>query len=189
VTQLSPIIESLVKAIDTHCDIPFAFFGHCLGALMAFELARKLSATQRMGLRYLFAAACRAPQLPMTSKAVHELPDREFVERLRELDQTPTEILENAELLSLFMPVLRADLSVWETYIYSNGEPLQCAISVFGGADDEELRPDALAPWEAQTQNSFTSRILPGGHFFLHSARHLLLRFVNEDLTRAMRPK
>jgi medium-chain acyl-[acyl-carrier-protein] hydrolase len=183
------MLDSLVEALTPYWDLPFAFFGHCLGALTAFELARRLSRTQRQGLLHLFVASCRAPHLPNAEPPIHELSQPEFVARLRELNQTPESVLQDPELMNLFLPVLRADFSLWETYVYSDGEPLDCSISAFGGSDDSKLRLEALQQWGIQTRSPFTARMLPGDHFFLHSSRTLLLRFISEDLRRAMRRK
>jgi medium-chain acyl-[acyl-carrier-protein] hydrolase len=185
--ELSPIIDGLIEAIKPWCDLPIAFFGHCLGALIAFELARQLSAPGRQGLLQLFVAGCRAPQCPPLEAPIHGLPDHHFLARLRELNQMPEAILQDPELLNLFMPVLRADFSVWESYVYAAAEPLDCSISAFGGADEKKLTQEALQQWSVQTRGPFVARRLPGDHFFIHSSRTLLLRFIGEDLRRALR--
>lgn len=185
--SLGPMLEALAAALKPHCDMPFAFFGHCLGALVAFELARRLEGSHRGRLRHLFVAGCRAPQLLTSERAIHKLPERDFVARLRELKQTPEEVLQNTELLSLFLPLLRADFGVWETYFYSDGEPLACPISAFAGSEERELNPEGLQRWHVQTRSAFTARRLPGDHFFLHGSRTLLLRFITEDLRRTLR--
>ena len=183
-TQLAPMLEALSEAIKPYCEIPFAFFGHCMGALIAFELARRLNDRQQVLLQNLFVAGCRAPQLPRSEQAIHELPEPDFVAKLRELNQVPELVLQDEELLSLFMPVLRADFSVWDTYAYSDGKVLDCPISVFGGTQDRKLMLEALQPWRDQTRSAVTSRMLPGDHFFVHSSRSLLLRCITEDLRR-----
>ena len=185
--RLAPMVEALARAVTPYCDLPFAFFGHCMGALIAFELARWLARSEQDGLCHLFVAGCRAPQLPGPERFVHTLPDADFIERLRELKQTPEILLQDSELMSLFLPALRADFSVWETYVYSKGEPLNCPISAFGGSDDTKLTLEAVRLWCAQTRSAFTSRMLPGNHFFLHGSRTLLLRFITEDLRQTLR--
>lgn len=187
--SLAPMIDCLVEAIEPFCDLPFAFFGHCLGALTAFELARGLSTTQKEGLVHLFVSGCRAPQLPMSMAPIHLLPEQEFTAQLKKGNQIPDVVLEDPELLSLFMPVLRADFSVWETYVYSNGEPLDCPISAFCGSQEINLTPETLQLWSVQTRDSCIVRMLPGNHFFIHSSRTLFLRFIAEDLRRALRRK
>jgi medium-chain acyl-[acyl-carrier-protein] hydrolase len=185
--RLEPMIEAAAGAVVPYDDLPFAFFGHCLGALIAFELARRLGASVNSGLRHLFVAGCRAPQLPRVGRSIHTLPDSAFIERLRELKQTPEILLHNSELMSLYLPALRADFGVWETYVYADGEPLACPISAFGGMEDAKLTPDAVQPWRAQTRNAFVRRALPGNHFFLHSSRPLLLQLISDDLRHTLR--
>src|SRR5438132_9625730 len=83
IAELPPMIDRLSEAIRPYCDLPFAFFGHCFGALTAFELARRLNVTQNRGLVHLFVAGCRAPQLPNSEDPIRGLPEVEFVGRLR----------------------------------------------------------------------------------------------------------
>lgn len=181
-TRLAPMVEALARTVTPYCDLPFAFFGHCMGALIAFELARWLGRSEQGGPCHLFVAGCRAPQLPGPELSLHTLPESDFVERLRELKQTPEILLQDNELMSLFLPALRADFSAWETYVYSEGQPLNCPISAFGGSEDTKLKLEAVRLWCVQTRSSFTPRMLPGNHFFLHGSRTLLLRFITEDL-------
>jgi len=189
IAELPLMIDRLSEAIRPYCDLPFAFFGHCLGALTAFELARRLNAAQNRGLVHLFVSGCRAPQLPDSEDPIRELPEVEFVERLRALNLTPEGVFRDPELLSLFLPVLRADFGIWETYEYSDGEPLNCSISAFGGVEDRKLKQEVLQQWQVHTRGQFTTRMLPCGHFFLHSSQRLLLRFIGYDLRRTLMRK
>ena len=186
IAELPPMIDRLAEAIVPYCDLPLAFFGHCLGALTAFELARRLKATGKGELVHLFVAGCRAPQLPNFEDPIRGLSETEFVNRLKGLKLTPEGVFRDPELLSLFLPVLRADFSIWETYKYSDGEPLNCAISAFGGLEDHKLTRKVLQQWRVHTRLQFSTRMLPGGHFFLHSSQRLLLRLIGEDLRRTM---
>src|SRR5207245_9018778 len=135
---------------------------------------------------YRVVARCRVPQLSKSEDPIRGLPEVEFVGRLRALNLTPEAVFQDPELLSLFLPVLRADFSIWETYKYSDGEPLNCSISAFGGLEDRKLKLEVLQQWQVHTRGQFTTRMLPGGHFFLHGSQGLLLRFIGEDLKRTL---
>ena len=148
-------------------DRPFALFGHSMGALIAFECARRL---RRHGHRpvELFASACHAPQLPLPRKPIHDLPDAQLLREVGRLGGTPAQVLENAELMDLIKPVLRADLMLHETYAYGEEPPLDAPITALAGADDPVVRPAHIEPWSAQTSGPFAMKEFAGGHFFIH---------------------
>jgi medium-chain acyl-[acyl-carrier-protein] hydrolase len=98
----------------------------------------------------------------------------------------PRAVLESAELLRMFIPIVRADLTMTETYAYAPEEPLACPISAFGGLDDDAVSRDDLAAWGDQTSSSFTLRLLPGGHFFLQTLRPRLLAAIAADLSQPL---
>ena len=176
------MVETLAAAIRGHLDVPFAFFGHSMGALIGFELARELRRRRQAGPAHLFVSGHRAPQLRDPDPPIHRLPEPAFVAALRRLEGTSEEVLCNAELMQLMMPALRCDFAACETYAYVPEAPLACPISAFGGADDPKVGPAAIAAWRHQTTGAFVQRIVPGTHFFLYGARDLLLNAIAEDL-------
>ena len=110
------------------------------------------------------------------------LPDREFIARLQKLNGTPPAVLANDEIMSLTLPVLRADFAVSETYVYSPREPLACPISAFGGSRDTEVSHADLEAWRVHTRSKFLLRACPGDHFFLHDNRDAILSAIGKDL-------
>ncbi len=183
-TELLPLVRSLADAVYPRLDKPFAFFGHSMGALLSFELARELRRRGHGGLTYLFVSGHRAPQVPGRGRNIHRLPEEELLEELRILKGTPTEILENAELMRLLLPSLRADFAVCETYQYEHEAPLDCPITAFCGLQDDHFTQADIEPWRRQTNRAFSLHFLPGDHFFLHSAASALLRVVAARLAR-----
>lgn len=181
-TRIEPLVENLSDAFLTVLDRPYAFFGHSMGALVSFECARRLRGATKWSLEHLFVSGSAAPQLPITREPVHTLPTPELIERLRTLEGTPREILEHEELMEMMLPILRADFSICDTYKYEPGLPLDCPLSALGGLGDLDIPREKLEAWETQTTNSFKVRMFQGGHFFLHSARPLLLRILSEEL-------
>ena len=155
-----------------------------MGALIGFELARLLRREHGLMPAHLFVSGRRAPQLPRDSRITYNLPEPEFLEEVRRLDGTPKEVLEHPELMEIVSPLLRADFEVVETYSYVPEPPLDCPITVFGGLRDHDVGRDVLEPWREQTASHFTLRMLPGGHFFLHSDQSLLLSLLSEELLR-----
>jgi medium-chain acyl-[acyl-carrier-protein] hydrolase len=185
-TRMEPLVKALAQAIQPYLDKSFAFFGHSLGTKISFELARYLRAQGASMPVHLFFSGSNAPQIINSDPAIHILPDAEFVETLRHFNGTPEALLQNEELLQLFLPLLRADIALHETYRYVPGEPFDCPVSVFGGLEDDEVSRENLEAWRVHTRGAFTLRMLPGDHFFLRSAHALLLEDVSHDLRQAL---
>ena len=185
--ELSPLLVVLKPMIASYSDLPYAFFGHSMGALVSFELARHLRRCDVRGPIHLTVCGHRAPQLRDPHEAIHKMPDHEFRAKLREFGDTPDAVLQNAELIELLTPVLRADFAVCESYSYAREAPLDCSITAFGGNDDRRVSRDELSEWRAQTTRSFHLRMFPGGHFFLQRAMSLFVRVLAQDLQQILR--
>lgn len=181
-TELLPLVRTLGSVLNPYFDIPFAFFGHSMGGLISFELARMLRRQQRPQPVHLFPSGRFAPQTPDESVRRHLLPDAELLEQLRRLNGTPREILDDPELMQLFLPTLRADFAICETYEYTTEPPFDFPISAFGGEDDVEVVRAGLPAWKLQTRGSFMLRTFPGDHFFIRSCESSLLQAVNDDI-------
>lgn len=188
-TDLHELVSAIAEAIVPHLDLPAAFFGHSMGAMISFELARKLRETRGVRPEHLFVSGRRAPQLPDDEPITYNLPEPQLLEELRRLNGTPAEVLEHPELMQLMLPLLRADFSVVETYDFRPGAPLGCPLTVFGGLQDAEVSRRHLEAWGEQTTAAFSVRMLPGDHFFLNTpgAQALLLRIIAEELQRSLR--
>jgi medium-chain acyl-[acyl-carrier-protein] hydrolase len=181
-TRLLPLVAALGGAIQSLLDRPFAFFGHSIGGLIAYELAHHLRAVDGPAPAWLFVAGCNPPQLPNPHPPIHDLPDDDLIDELRALDGTPETVLDHKELMALMLPALRADFALLETYRYRPRPPLAMPIVAFGGADDRRAPPDGLDAWREQTSVGFELHVLPGGHFFLHSEQDRLLGVVVDAL-------
>lgn len=181
-TQLSTLIHALAQAVSPLLDKPFALFGHSLGALVSFELARHLRRQYGLHPVRLFVSAGRAPQIPHRDPPMHSLPEEEFVAKLRRLNGTPSEVFAHPELMEIVLPLLRADFALYETYVYSSEPPLNCPISTFGGLQDRNVSHSDLEAWRDQTTGCFSSRMFPGDHFFLNTTQPLLLEALSQEL-------
>ena len=168
--RLKPLIESLSPVLAPYLDTPYVLFGHSLGGLIAFELARALPTQKLPGPAHVIISGHAAAHLPPAQPLMHLLPEAEFLDRLRLLEGTPPEILGHDEMMRTFLPLLRADLAVGETYKYSAGEPLKCPVTVYGGADDPVISPEKLKAWRTLTTGPFRVRLFPGGHFYLKNS-------------------
>jgi medium-chain acyl-[acyl-carrier-protein] hydrolase len=186
---MEPLIAELVVAIAPLARHPFALFGHSMGALVAFELARAL-AQKGLPPACLFVSGRRAPQLPDPEPPLHQLADGPFVGAMvRRYNAIPQAILAETELLRLFLPTLRADFELLETYHYHAAALLPCPIVAFGGSDDPRAARAELAAWQHQTVGRFEMEQFPGDHFYLNSARSALLAAIVAKLQLADAPQ
>jgi medium-chain acyl-[acyl-carrier-protein] hydrolase len=181
--RMLPLMQAIAPSLLPYLNQPFAFFGHSMGALVGFELARLLRRAYGCSPSHLFVSGRRAPQVPDSDPPIHTLPNSEFLQELRRLNGTPEAVLQNDELMQLLLPTLRADFAVLETYVYTPKPPLDCPITAFGGLQDPEVCCEVLEAWREQTRAAFSLHMFPGDHFFLHTAQSLLLQSLNQTLT------
>lgn len=174
--QLPLLIEAIANAIAPLLNRPYALFGHSIGALIAFELARFLRQQNSSEPVNLFVSSRRAPQLQNSDTHSHTLPDDALIRKLCWLKGIPQNALDDPELMQLWLPILRADLAIGETYTYVPQRPLSCPIIAFGGRQDPAIRRGGLHQWREQTTGKFAKYLFRGNHFFLHSAQPLLLK-------------
>lgn len=181
-THLPTLVQAAMQGLRPYLDRPFAFFGHSMGALLSFELARALWRETGLLPVHLFVSGHRAPHLPPDEPPAHDLPDEAFIARVNKLKGTPTAVWNHPELRDLLLPILRADFALCETYQYHPARPLPCPITALGGLADNCLRREELEEWRQETAVSFQRRLLPGDHFYLHQERPLLLQVLARDL-------
>jgi len=180
-----PLARALATGLRAHLDRSFAFFGHSMGALLAFELARELRRRRGPMPLCLMVSGRQAPRIPLAREPFHTLPNAEFIDKLRTYyaGGTPEAVLQNEELMALFLPVIRADFAVTDAYAHSPEPPLDCPIHAFGGETEREFSEADLDAWREETTGSFTLELFPGGHFYLDEpSRPALLRRIGEVL-------
>jgi surfactin synthase thioesterase subunit len=144
-----------------------AFFGHSLGALVAFETVRMLRAQGRPGPDTLFASGHVAPHLPSPGPQLHRLRGAQFWREVEDLGGTPAELLARQDLCALVERRLLAEFEAAETYRYLPGRPLQCDVVALAGDGDHRAPVDGVSAWRLHTQGRFELGVLPGEHFFL----------------------
>jgi len=186
IDRLEPLIDALTPKLLPHLNLPFAFFGHSMGALIAFEVSRRLRRDGAPAPECLFVSGRPAPQIPDQERRTYDLPEPEFIDELLRLNGTPKEVLEHPELLQLMLPIIRADFGLCQNYRYAPEAPHDFPIFACGGVEDAEVSLEQLQAWKQQTSNSFSQRMFPGDHFFLISAREALLRVLSVELERLM---
>jgi len=180
--RMPDLLGPLLQGLRPHLDVPYAFVGHSMGTLIAFEAARRIRALGLPGPRRLFMMGHRAPSEPYPREPLHGLPDARLAAELTRLGGTPREILENAELMELLLPMMRCDLELDETYEYLPQPPLGSGISVYGGLQDDDVPRNVLETWKQETSGPFLLRMFPGNHFFIHTATREVLEALSAEL-------
>lgn len=183
IPTMEALVDALLPGLQPYMDLPFAFFGYSMGAGISHALVRRLAREGRKLPSILLAAARRAPHLPIPDP-IHDLPEEEFRQRLRELEGTPEAALEHEELMDLLSPILRADFQVNDTYLCTEGKPLDCAVTAFGGKQDPRVEQQSIEAWRECTRGTFRVRMFEGNHFFLRQQTEELLREVERNLRR-----
>lgn len=181
-TRIGPMVDAAGRALLPYLDKPFCLFGHSMGALVSFELARYLRREHGLSPAMLIVSGAGAPQVPYRSTLRHDLSDDEMMRELAQLKATPPEVLASAELMQLILPVLRADLEVCERYEYAKDAPLPCPIRVHGGEADPWTPRADLQGWGEHTRAGCVVQTWPGGHFFFQKDRRAFLQALGRTL-------
>jgi len=157
-TRMEPLVEALVVDVISEIQTPFAIFGHCFGGLIAFELVRELQRRNAPLPTTLCVSDCVAPHIPDNIEPMSQLSEAQFIQALKRLGDTPSEILENEELRDLILPTLRADFAIAENYVYAKGIPIECPIHAFVSANRKDAI-ERVAAWNMYTSKSFSMHI------------------------------
>ena len=167
-TDCIELVEVMADALISECDIPYAIFGHSMGAVIAYEFAQSLVRRGAPAPVCLFVSGRVAAHLRLPAQPVHALPLQVFLSELESrYGGLPKELLQDQEMLDFYLPILRSDLQLIETYRYGDKPPLKCPIVVSGGIDDRSIWLEGLEGWKQHTNGSFTLHRYEGGHFYL----------------------
>jgi medium-chain acyl-[acyl-carrier-protein] hydrolase len=174
--ELGDVLGDLQRSVAPAAGGPFAFFGHSMGGLLAYELCHMLRRDTGREPVHLFVSACRAPHIAPIDQPCSALPQPEFIaEVMRRYGGIPAAILADDGFMSAIVPAMRADFGILERYRPPERPPLGCHISVFGGRDDKATPRPSLEAWQRYTTNTFSLEMLDGDHFFLQAKRSDLI--------------
>jgi medium-chain acyl-[acyl-carrier-protein] hydrolase len=162
--------------------IRYAFFGHSLGALMAFEVARSLRRQQLSEPIALIVSGAEAPDTRDPRRRLSLLGDDALLDALTAFNGIPADLLDQRELMELCLPTTRADFEMVETYRYVPDEPLAIPIDVFAGKTDTHIHLDRVATWKNQTSAPCTVEWFDGDHFFIDAQRDRVLSRLRDIL-------
>jgi len=181
-TEIQPLVRAIAINIIPYLDKPFAFFGYSMGSLISFELTKLLRSEYNFHPLHLFVAARQAPQFPAENPPISQLPDTDFLTAISQFNGISDAVLKSAELMQIFLPIIRADFKVLESYWYTPQAPLDCPITAFGGLQDPTVSYTALSGWKEQTLTSFCLHQIDGDHFFINTNKSNLLNNVIQSL-------
>nr|AMB48441.1 polyketide synthase [Nostoc sp. CAVN2] len=181
-TKVKPLVQTLAPIIKPYLDIPFAFFGHSMGALVSFELTRELRRQNYPTPDYLFVGGYRAPHIPDLKSPIYKLPEPKFIQALSAYGGIPDNMLQDQFFLQAFLPTFRADFELLDTYFHAKEEPLESPIYVFGGLEDHTVGIKKLSSWEEQTKADFKLKMFTGGHFFVRGVEDEIIKIIEETI-------
>lgn len=173
--DLGELITALLPEVAGLAGKPYALFGHSMGALVGYELARGLRQAGLPEPRWLVASGHNAPHVASHSRQLHTMPDGMLIDALRSYGATPDTLLAQPELLEVFLPTIRADFAMVETYVHRPGAPLRCPVAVFRGVADAGVSVAGCQAWAELTTAATVQRSFPGGHFFIGEVRDRVL--------------
>jgi medium-chain acyl-[acyl-carrier-protein] hydrolase len=182
IDSFQELIETLTSLVITHANRPYLFFGHSFGGLMAFEVTRALRKRQKTLPKHLIISACEAPHSRSQSKRLHELNDTDLKQALAQLNGTPTDVLENTELMRLLLPGIRSDFRLNAEYSYHFEPPLNLPLTVLTGQEDTHVHPQKLNRWQEQTSAEYKKHTILGNHFFIDTQREAVINLINNLL-------
>jgi medium-chain acyl-[acyl-carrier-protein] hydrolase len=177
--DMKALVAGVAAEVLPLLDAPYCLFGHSLGAFVAFDLAHELAQRRMPPPRHLFVAAQRAPRLPHPQVPIYHLPDAAFLDGVQQRHAAlPAALLADPDMRRYLTHLLRADFTLVETYRHRGHAALACAVTAFGGRDDDAVPPALLPGWAEETTGPCEIVLLPGGHFFFKShAREFLAEF------------
>lgn len=180
-TSAKDYLDAAFEAVSPEVGSRFALFGHSLGGIVAFELARRLERSGRPP-QHVFVSGRQAPTATQRKAPISGLPDEEFLREVQKLEGLPSEVLANRELMELVLPTLRSDFQVFDSFRFEPGPPLSAPVSVLGGEQDPDFPPEDLQPWSLESRQFRGVRLFPGGHFFIHAQRSAVLAHLTQEL-------
>ncbi|NIY74359.1 thioesterase [Thalassospira sp. HF15] len=182
IDTIDVMVEHIFEAISPLTDLPYAFFGYSMGAIISHHLACEIVVNGGVGPSLLFLSARRSPDLELTRAPLNGLPSDSFWKEVVKYGGTPKEIYENQEYRQLFEAPLRADFKLSETAVSKDLPRLSCPITVFGGDTDTSPVPKDLDGWANATSGAFAKHVYHGGHFFITDHLDAVTAIVSDRL-------
>jgi len=179
--SVEEMVAELVPALLPYLDRPFAMFGHCLGAIVMFEVLQELAEKQGLRPAHVFISGAPAPRKYAVPNTATRSP-QEFIDLLEFIGFTRGSVLGDEDAERHLLPAVKADFEAAARYKHIPSVPLDTSITAFAGSEDVFAPPDVMNDWQAQTTSWFSKIVLPGEHYFIVPERAALLRIIGEEL-------
>ncbi|MBE5096681.1 thioesterase [Bacillus thuringiensis] len=182
-SSLDKAIEDIYSQIKPYLHKPFIFFGHSMGSLLAYELAYKVKQLNGVNPFHMFLSGGKTPQgYANENKKIHLFPNEEFKNEIKQMGGTPQEILDNPELLDIFIPILKSDFKIIENYIFSSDNfKFDCNITVLHGRKDD-ISEEEILRWKLYTKKNCNIVPFEGGHFFINECTESIVKLINQEI-------
>ncbi|OON71709.1 thioesterase II family protein [Streptomyces tsukubensis] len=182
-----PCIDNIPEAADLLCtaladwaDLPMALFGHSMGALLAYEVGRRLE-DRGITVLSVFVSGRRAPSV-IRHEDVHRRDDAGLVEEIKSLSGTDPAVFDDPEIIESSLPAIRNDYKAAETYVHVADGMLNCPLTALVGDSDPRVSQDEVRAWSEHTRGDFLVRVFPGGHFYLDHHLPEIAATISDDL-------
>ncbi|MBV9449641.1 MAG: thioesterase [Streptosporangiaceae bacterium] len=181
VCSIPDLADAIFDAIRPLATRPLAFFGHSMGAILAYEVAVRLENSGAAPLARLYVSGRRAPSC-QRQESVHQRSDQAIIAELEHLSGTSSDLLADPEALAMILPAIKSDYRAIETYRPLEARAVRAPVTAIIGAEDSRVTVDEAKAWHRYSTASFDLRVLPGGHFYLVDCRQEVIRLIAEDL-------
>lgn len=186
-TNIHELVAEAYETVVTFSHEPFFFFGHSMGALVAFEVVRSLRRYGKTLPAALIVSGREPPQSPPSPKNhVHDLPDDLFLAGLMRYGGIPTEILQSPDMMAFLLPLIRADMTALETWQYKPEKPLSIPIVALGGSEDKTVEMERIQYWRNHTTSFFESIIMSGDHFYFQNQLSTVIDAIDKVIRRSL---
>ncbi|HEY0699854.1 MAG TPA: alpha/beta fold hydrolase [Micromonospora sp.] len=180
--DIAALADQVSAGLAPWTDRPLVFFGHSMGAVVGYEVARRFQ-RERTGVPIGLVASGRCAPSIQCGGDVHTRDDRGVVAEIRRLSGTAASLLDDDEIVQMILPATRADYKAVETYRHGPGPRLTCPITAMTGDADPRVTIDEARAWADHTSGPFDLRKFPGGHFYLSDDWAAVGRAVTECVT------
>ncbi|EMY6536364.1 thioesterase [Salmonella enterica] len=176
------IVNEMLNNIFNFQKKPFALFGHSMGAMIAFDLAKRIVTSLKQKPIHLFISGLAPPQLRKINNFNKTRTNNELINLMEQLGGTHSEILSNKELMGLILPALRSDFQIADNWFVEDVFDLSIPLTILGGDADNEVPEESLTYWSAYTTKKTTIKIYSGDHFFINTNKYQILNDISTQL-------
>ena len=187
-TRATSVVDTLLQIMieNDYLDAPCVFFGHSMGTIISYELIRLIKKQHLEQPLLYIPSGMKPPHLSNHETPIHALPDLEFCREFlkKEHSDRLESIFNDDEMRDFFLPMIKADTELVETYTFEDATPFDCPITAFTGVDDQDVPEAQLLEWARHTTGTFKYHCFPGDHFYIETAKDEMLSTLNREISR-----